>query len=401
MYTMYINTVVLKGWVRDVKSGAPLQDEIYQSIRDRILAQEFPVGKQLPTEKELSIALNVSRITVHRALQRLAQQGLIHRYPGKGSFVAEQASGSLQAKNQLVSQTPGTSLIAFVLPGIAEAYGVNVLKAAIDQAEKANYAVMVSFTNDSQESEEVAIRRSVQAGAKGILVNPVYGEFYSEQLLRLHLDNFPLVLVDKRLDKVPVPHVTTNNHTAAYQLTKHLIDLGHRHIGFVSPGVAATATLEDRFAGYLAALDDHQIPYEQRLNLSTLPTGGGVDKPDGPEVYRTIQNYLLEHRDLTAILATEYVFAAIIEHICNGEGMSVPADLSVVCFDSPVPVVETTKFTHILQNQKEIGETAVEMLLRLIDGEKDGADTTVELPAQFVLGQSSKAPKQNGWIGAR
>lgn len=374
-----------------MKSGAPLQDEIYEIVRTRIFNHEFSPAAQLPTEKELAEQYGVSRLTVHRALQRLAQQGMIHRYPGKGSFVSEHATDSASNGRQPATDNRSIPVIAFILPRAAEAYGMTVLESAIERAEQSNYSVMVSFTKDSQAAEEAAIRRAVQYGAKGLLVNPVYGEFYSEQLLRLHLDNFPLVLVDKRLDKIPVPYVTTDNYSAAYELTKHLIELGHKNIGFVSPGVAATSTLEDRLAGYLAALEDSNISYDQGLNLSTLPTGGGVDKPDGPEVYRTIQNYLFEHRELTAILGTEHIFAQIIENICQVSGFSIPEELSVVCFDSP-RVLDCKSLTHIEQQQVDIGETSVDMLLRLISGETK-ANTSIELPGSLVVGTSSSSPR--------
>lgn len=376
-----------------VKSGAPLQDEIYEFVRKKIFDREFTPAEQLPTEKDLAELYGVSRLTVHRALQRLAQQGLIHRYPGKGSFVSVRATDSEKIGRTHADHNTSYPMIAFILPGAAEAYGMSLLKAAIHRAEQSDYSVIVSFTNDSQAAEEASIRRAVQYGAKGLLVNPVYGEYYSEQLLRLHLDNFPLVLVDKRLDKIPVPYVSTDNYTAAYELTKHLVELGHKYIGFVSPGVAATSTLEDRFAGYLAALEDHDIAYDQRFNLSTLPTGGGVDKPDGPEVYRTIQDYLLEHRELTAILGTEHVFAQIIEDICRNFHLSIPDELSVVCFDSP-KLLQNKKLTHIEQQQLEIGEAAVDMLLQLIRDESNSA-TSIELPGSVVIGQSSSTPRSS------
>lgn len=379
-------------WLR---SGAPLQNEIYQAIRKRILAREFTPGSQLPTEKELAEQLHVSRITVHRALQKLAQEGFILRYPGKGSFVADKYGADFSSEP--MESEDNRPLIGFILPDVTDDFGIDVLTSAIAQAEAANWSVLVSFTNQSQEAEETAIRRAVQAGVNGLLVNPVYGEFYNEELLRLHVENFPLVLVDKRLDKIHVPYVTTDNHAAAYELTKHLIDLGHRHIGFISPGVTATATLEDRFAGYLAALEDHGIPYEPPLNLSTLPTGGAVNSPDGPEVRRTIQNYLAQHNELTAIVATEYVFASILDDICREMNLSIPDDLSVVCFDSP-KLAHRGEFTHIAQEQKQIGAKAVDMLLRIIREEKSDGETSILLPGKLVTGRSSAAPSVCGMI---
>ncbi|WP_067933963.1 GntR family transcriptional regulator [Alicyclobacillus kakegawensis] len=379
-----------------MKPETPLQRRVYNFIRERIDSRELLPGQQLPTEQELSEYLQVSRITAHRALQRLAKEGLIQRFPGKGSFVAEAAATEVARPTPHMAgaapEHPGASrLLGFICPAVSDDFGLDVLASAIARAEEHGWSMIVSFTHQSQAAEEAAIQRAVRAGVKGLLVNPVYGEYYSDQLLSLHLRQFPLVLVDKRLDKIPIPYVSTDNRAAAYDLTRHLIDLGHRKIGFISPGVTATATLEDRFAGYLAALEDHRIPYDHTLNLSSLPTGGGVNCPQEQDVYQTIRHYLLEHRELTAVLITEYVFAGIICELCRELQKQIPEDLSVVCFDSPrsAPFM---KFTHIDQQQAEIGRTAVDMLLDLIEG-KQPTDSSVQLPGQLVVGHSSgRAP---------
>jgi GntR family transcriptional regulator of arabinose operon len=399
-----------------MKPESPLQRLVYDFIRDRIVSHELAPGQQLPTEQELSELLHVSRITVHRALQRLAQEGLILRFPGKGSFVAEPAGAetnrqrftpstapveavrqtavSLTAAHPTTVSPMATSspkdnggLLGFICSGVSDDFGLVVLRSAIHRAEERGWSMIVSFTNQSQTAEEQAVQRAIQAGAKGLLVNPVNGEFYSDKLLCLHLGQFPLVLVDKHLDKIPIPYVSTDNRTAAYELTKHLIDLGHRKIGFISPGVTATTTLEERFAGYLMALEDHNIPYDYTLNLSSLPTGGGVNRPQEQDVYQAIRRYLTDHPELTAVLTTEYVFAGIVFELCQEQRKKIPEDLSVVCFDSP-PSTPFIKFTHIEQQQEEIGRAAVDMLLDLIEG-KEPTEASVQLPGRLVIGHSS------------
>ncbi|WP_067929138.1 GntR family transcriptional regulator [Alicyclobacillus shizuokensis] len=381
-----------------MKPETPLQRRVYDFIRERISSRELLPGQQLPTEQELSEHLQVSRITAHRALQRLAKEGLIQRFPGKGSFVAETAATEAVPSNVCTAgAAPGQSgpggLLGFICPAVSDDFGLGILTSAIARAEERGWSMLVSFTHQSQAAEEVAIRRAVQAGARGLLVNPVYAEYYSDELLSLHLRQFPLVLVDKHLDKIPIPYVSTDNRAAAYDLTKHLIELGHRKIGFISPGVTATATLEDRFVGYLAALEDHRIPYDHTLNLSSLPTGGGINCPQEPDVYQIIRRYLQEHPELTAVLTTEYVFAGIVCELCRELHKRIPEDLSVVCFDSPQsnPFM---KFTHIEQQQAEIGREAVDMLLDLIQGEEPESPS-LPLPGRLVVGRSSgSAPAQ-------
>jgi GntR family histidine utilization transcriptional repressor len=67
----------------------PIYRQIKTTIQQRIASGEWPAGQKLPSENELVAALEVSRMTINRALRELTQEGLIQRVHGLGSFVAE------------------------------------------------------------------------------------------------------------------------------------------------------------------------------------------------------------------------------------------------------------------------------------------------------------------------
>ncbi|MCP4493765.1 MAG: histidine utilization repressor [Gammaproteobacteria bacterium] len=67
----------------------PLYQQIKNTIEQKISSAEWAAGQKLPSENELVLALDVSRMTINRALRELTQQGLINRIHGLGSFVAE------------------------------------------------------------------------------------------------------------------------------------------------------------------------------------------------------------------------------------------------------------------------------------------------------------------------
>jgi GntR family transcriptional regulator len=70
-------------------SSLPLHQQLYEILRRKILQDEWVVGEMIPPEPELMKQYNLSRITVRRGLNRLANEGLIYRQQGRGSFVAE------------------------------------------------------------------------------------------------------------------------------------------------------------------------------------------------------------------------------------------------------------------------------------------------------------------------
>lgn len=70
-------------------SNLPLHQQLYEILRHKILHGEWEVGDMIPAEPELMQQYELSRITVRRGLNRLANEGLIYRQQGRGSFVAE------------------------------------------------------------------------------------------------------------------------------------------------------------------------------------------------------------------------------------------------------------------------------------------------------------------------
>jgi GntR family histidine utilization transcriptional repressor len=75
----------------DISKAAPepIYLQIKKTIQQRIASGEWLAGQKLPSENDLVVALEVSRMTINRALRELTQEGLIKRVHGLGSFVAE------------------------------------------------------------------------------------------------------------------------------------------------------------------------------------------------------------------------------------------------------------------------------------------------------------------------
>lgn len=79
----------------DEASPAPLYQQIYALLKDRIVTGAAPINSRLPAEQELSETLGVSRITVKRAMNELAASGLVRRQRGLGTVVTYNAAAPL------------------------------------------------------------------------------------------------------------------------------------------------------------------------------------------------------------------------------------------------------------------------------------------------------------------
>lgn len=371
----------------------PLYEQIYNQILANIKTGQLKPGDRVPSEKELSDQYNVSRITSKRALQILDQQGLIERSRGKGSFVSHGADVSLKPAN-VKEKTNSNRLneqqmAAFIIPDFADSFGTRLLRSIETHMRLNNTAMLFRRTCGSIEEEANAIDAFIAAGVDGVIVFPVHGEFYNERLLRMVLDHFPLVLVDRYLKGISACSISVNNRQAAQDLTEYLIGLGHTRIAFVSPPVQGTTTIEERMQGVTNGLVAHGLSFGQEDCLtdlySTLPDAFVPENIQKDE--ETIRRFLETHPQLTAFVVCEYNLALVLEQVLIRLGHSIPKDFSIVCFDSVEDAIGGPHFTHISQDENFMGKKAVELLLAQIDGQEVPMQTTV--PYTLVEGKSS------------
>jgi GntR family transcriptional repressor for pyruvate dehydrogenase complex len=72
-----------------------IKEQVFEQLRDQIIAGTWPPGSKIPSENDLTRSLGVSRVSVREALHMLASLGLLHMRQGEGTFVKE-FSGAVQ-----------------------------------------------------------------------------------------------------------------------------------------------------------------------------------------------------------------------------------------------------------------------------------------------------------------
>jgi LacI family transcriptional regulator len=135
-------------------------------------------------------------------------------------------------------------------------------------------------------------------------------------------------------------------------LTRHLLSLGHRHIGFVSGPQFATNAAE-RLAGFHAALRDHP-------DATALVSVGPFSKKTGLEA---VGGWLDQGFPLTAAIGVNDVALGALEAILD-RGLRVPEDIAVAGFDnSDLASSAILRLTTVAQDIQQMGRTAVQVLL--------------------------------------
>jgi DNA-binding LacI/PurR family transcriptional regulator len=178
--------------------------------------------------------------------------------------------------------------------------------------------------------------------------------------------------------------VMVDNVTGAMQAVRHLIDLGHRKIAFLSdfPDYAFNRSpVVDRLAGYRQALQEADIPFR-----SDYYTVSALTKEDAR--HQALQLLSLDDRP-TAVFAYSDTQAIGVLEAARDLGLRVPEDLSVVGYDD-IEAAEYAQLTTIRQSLFESGVLGVELLLQVID-DRDREPQEILLTTELVIRGSTAA----------
>lgn len=371
------------------KGSEPLYQLIYNSLSESIQSGKYAPGDRLPSEKEIADQFHVSRITSKKALEMLVDAGRIKRMPGKGSFVMEQPEPGLQKEGEKGKPEHLYKSIGYVVSDFTESYGTSLLAGIEEEASQNDSYIVTRRSVGVQKTEEEAIDALIEMGVDGIIVMPVQGEHYNPIILRLVLDVFPIVLVDRNLKGLNCSFVGTNNTDSAKKATDYLLSLGHRHIGFLSPEPMDISAIEDRIDGFIASHAEHGVAVDHSLWLtdirSTLP--GNKTKENLDNDIGKIRDLLSRNPQITALFATEYNIAVLATQAVRDLGKNIPNDISIICFDGPADYIGHYFYTHVRQKERRMGIMAVDLLLRQMQG--DTHCVKKFLDADLIVGEST------------
>nr|WP_286346710.1 substrate-binding domain-containing protein [Frondihabitans sucicola] len=279
-----------------------------------------------------------------------------------------------------------------VVTSFDDTFGTRVLEGLLDEAG-ADTHVVVKASNGSVERENELIRALVEAGIAGLILLPSTTRFLPPAALELVMREFPVVVLDRSYADVPVSAVFSDNAASAQRATEYLVDLGHTRLGFVA-SASEVSTTSERHGGYVRAHAVRHVPLDAARQLtdltSTLP-GSVAPRAEVEAEIDRLTGFVRADPATTGYLVTEYNLAVMLREACLRAGLSVPDDVSIVCFDHPTAFSdrELFRFTHVEQDQPELGRRAVQRLLEQIGGGTGTAVAKIEVPSAFVLAEST------------
>ncbi len=354
-----------------------LYQTVYDTLQERIRCGQIRPGERLPAEKALAEEFGVSRITIQKAMGMLVQDGYIVRRPGRGSFAsldagkAEQKAGERGADGGEMSR-----MIGLVMEEFSASFGIEMLKAIEEEAEKKGYHLCIKRSCGDQLREKKMLESLMQMKVAGMIVMPTHGQHYNTEILKMVGEGMPVVFVDRYLEGLPVPYVGTDNKKAMEELMRYLLEKGYRRIALFTPPGTDAVSLKKRLEGYqemcaryLCAKDGSCAGYLLDSIRCTIPDLKGEKSKNTNDDAGKIAEFLKAHPDVEVVIAAEYDIAVLTRKVCRQIGLRVPQDIKITCFDSPLSTYGEYTYTHVQQNEEQMGKKAVQILTRLIRGE--------------------------------
>jgi DNA-binding LacI/PurR family transcriptional regulator len=200
-------------------------------------------------------------------------------------------------------------------------------------------------------------------------------------IFELERRNIPTVLIPGLLRDSPLPSVDTDNVNAGYQVTKHLLDLGHRKIALLN-GAKNSKYSVQRLLGYQKAFQEYRLFYDEDLVVeSEFSEVGGFQK----------MTELLELQDFpTAVICASDVMAIGAFSSIKEKKLRIPDQISVASFgDIPLAGMLETPLTTVQIPFIEIGQLAFKTLISLIKGETL-QEKDIVIPVKLIVRQSTK-----------
>lgn len=279
-----------------------------------------------------------------------------------------------------------TSMLGMIIPDVTNPFFPAVVRGVEDVAYRRSYRIVLCNT-DNDPTKEVSYLSELQSyRTAGLLLIPAAESHIATPLKRLAAAGPPVVCIDRQLPGWQGDVVLVANEEGAYNATRHLLRMGHRHLGVIT-GPLHLTNAADRLKGFRAAVKEAKISVEPEYIQE-----GRFDRHSGYEAAMRVLRMLPRP---TAIFACNDMMALGTMQAVRESNLRCPEDVSIIGFDN----LEFTEFTapaltSVHQPGYQLGATAARLLLERIDG-LAGEPRKVVLQTELKIRTSVASPQDS------
>lgn len=269
-----------------------------------------------------------------------------------------------------------TNAIGLLVADVRNPFFADLAHTVEQAAIAAGYVTLLGNANERTDQQDRYIDTLISRRVDGIIVAP-QGDG-SGSIRSVISRAIPMVFVDRTIDGIDVPSVTTDSDDGIRQAVAHLAAAGHTRIGYIA-GPLSISTGRERFTAFTRAIADLGLSEDPALvyygDFQSASGSAGI------EALTTLSS------PPTAVLAADNLMTVGAVGMLHQLGIRIGDDVALVGFDD----VEwfsllTPALSTISHSVEDMGRTAVELLLRVIAGEKP---ESVVLPSHLIARASS------------
>jgi DNA-binding LacI/PurR family transcriptional regulator len=327
------------------------------------------------TIKDIARVAGVSHTTVSRALK--GNPSISSTTTSRVQQIAHDMGYTPSAVAQSLL-TQRTQSIGMVITTIADPFVVDVVAGVEAVAQEANYSVFLATSHNNPDQEMTVVETLHRRRVDAIIVTSSrVGSLYSSRLDRIKV---PIVLINNNQEDGDYLYsVAADDVQGARLAVSHLIQLGHKKIGYVGVKNRPNSN-EHRLTGYRMALTEAGI--EVAPGLILLPDAE-------TDIERGRIGFALVKQGATAIFCYNDLIAIGLQTAAQRRNCAVPAQLSIVGFDNIEPSTYVNPpLTTVAQPLFELGQQAMTMALSLLEG---GMAQDQVLPCELLVRGSTAA----------
>lgn len=299
----------------------------YRQVRDLLVdhlrKERYRRGDQLPTEFALTEELGVSRTTVRQALSLLENEGVVEKRHGSGTFYVGGDSEPASDRRGLIG-VANFITIEYIYPSIIQ--GIE------DVAAENGYSLVLASGSKNPAQEYEAVRRIVEQGIKGLIIEPQHSRWIREDhpiLKLIESLRIPVVTTHWGSFFKRVSTVTIDDIQAGFQATQYLLSHGHRRIAYLYKSDAQSGY--DRLTGYRQALERADLDPDEAIILGYDEE---MEQANVDQGYFLTRELLMQSDRPTAIFYFNDFLALQGYRAIREAGLSIPEDISVIGFDN-------------------------------------------------------------------
>ncbi len=347
----------------------------------------MPEERQRPSLLDVARHAGVSPATVSRVLNNTARvrESVRERVLASVKHLGYKASSS--SSHKLLSRQ---NAIALLIPDILNPYFTEIVRGVQDEVSGDRLMPLLFDTAEDPQREIEFLRMVAGQPVCGIIACGL--RIPNQELIATRSYSVtPMVIVNRTLRLHNVACIMVDLKNATYRAARHLLDLNHTRIAYLSgPGTSATSL--DRRGGIEAALAE--------VGLSLKPEWCPISFPDVDGGFQAMTAVLALSRDHhpTAVIVYNDLMAIGALHAIRAHHLCVPEDISVIGIDNiSMAAHANPPLTTLSPPKHRMGRTAMQVLRRMIEGHPPPEDgyTLVECPL-IVRESTAPAPGGNG-----